>query len=845
VLTSESGDSHLPNDRDAPRGSRNLLDSVEATLRAVDAERFRVVPVLRQGDAADAAAIALRPDLAARALEALRADPAIASVEQDGQRFELLFADERVAATGAALEAAGGAGNGDSWGATAAAAGLETGDLRAGMRAIVDFCDPNATKALHVGHLRNIALGEAAASALAAAGASVVRESHIGDAGRSMGEAMAGYRRYAEPSTPQEAGLKSDHFVGELYARYVREEGTAADVAEEDAPVAHDLDERKDLAQELLSGVEQGDPEATELWRRVRGWAVAGQDETLARLGVHFDCVLYDSDRTAATAEVARLGIERGVFIREERGTVAYRTGHSEYPVMPLTRADGFPTHHLRVVAMWRDMMIEEEGTELIHLSGDEWEAHVHHVEELLGKLEPGRRVLPSRHILHGMVVAADESGELSSSKGTAQLIDTLLDELAARPEVKTVAREDRPGVGADDLVAIAVLGFCLDKPVAKGLTLPPAEELIDPEANTGWKIALAWAKAWDPANDGSPDPAPEDSDYRHIVLQSQLHRRNLAVALDGDLDLLKYVRYVRHLSDWYLEREGADPRIGRVMRAILASGLGTLGLLRERSGVWEPGSGERAAGGGALPPTAEHVLNEVDTYGPAFMRVAAALGSYDTTAEDAAATIELLGLRPGTKVVDAGCGFGRFCAALQELGMETTGIDISPAVLAEAEKRAPGPRYLLHDLTQPLPDGLGPFDVLVNVYSSFGYGATEVEDLAMLRVFHGLLKPGGRIVMQLSDLERSRFRLRTDEGVVVRETNGVIETLDVDFSTGRLHVRYELGDDVVHSRIRMYEREDLERMLAEVSFTDIRSYGDFNGAPKRPEDRLVLVARA
>jgi SAM-dependent methyltransferase len=243
--------------------------------------------------------------------------------------------------------------------------------------------------------------------------------------------------------------------------------------------------------------------------------------------------------------------------------------------------------------------------------------------------------------------------------------------------------------------------------------------------------------------------------------------------------------------------------------------------------------------------PTSERVLNEVDTYGPAYMRIAERLGGYDTTSEDAAAMIELLRLPPGTTVVDAGCGFGRYCAALQQQGMDATGIDISPAAIAEAETRCPGPRYLVADLTQPLPDGVGPFDVLVNLYSSFGYGATEAEDMEMLRAFHRLVKPGGKIVMQLSDLERSRYRLRTDEGVVVRDTNGVIETLDVDFSTGRLHVRYELDGDVVHSRIRMYEREDLVRMLEQVGFSDVASYGDFTGAPKRPEDRLVLVGIA
>ena len=111
------------------------------------------------------------------------------------------FADERIAAVGAGLEAG-------------RLTGMETDDLHAGTRAIVDFCDPNATKALHVGHLRNIALGQAISSALRAAGAHVERQSHIGDAGRSMGEAMAGYERYAAPGTPEQAGVKSDQFVG-------------------------------------------------------------------------------------------------------------------------------------------------------------------------------------------------------------------------------------------------------------------------------------------------------------------------------------------------------------------------------------------------------------------------------------------------------------------------------------------------------------------------------------------------------------------------------------------------------------------------------------------------------
>jgi len=238
-------------------------------------------------------------------------------------------------------------------------------------------------------------------------------------------------------------------------------------------------------------------------------------------------------------------------------------------------------------------------------------------------------------------------------------------------------------------------------------------------------------------------------------------------------------------------------------------------------------------------------LLNETDTYGPAYMRIAERLGRYDASEEEAPLVIELLDLAPGARVLDAGCGLGRFVAALADNGIDAVGVDISRIAIAEAQREYPGPTYVVADLMQPLPDELRGFDGLVSLSSSFGFGSTVAEDEAMLRAYHDALRPGGKMAMELSDLERSRHRLKTDEGVVERETNGVAETLDVDFSTGMLHVHYEYEGDVVDSRIRMYEADDLERMAVEAGFHDVERYGNFAGGPKRPEDRLVLVATA
>jgi SAM-dependent methyltransferase len=234
---------------------------------------------------------------------------------------------------------------------------------------------------------------------------------------------------------------------------------------------------------------------------------------------------------------------------------------------------------------------------------------------------------------------------------------------------------------------------------------------------------------------------------------------------------------------------------------------------------------------------------NERDTFGPGFMEISDRLGRYDTTEADAREAIALLGLQPGAKVLDAACGFGRFAGALRELGCNVVGVDISPAAIAEARRRCPGPEYVVGDLTQPL--RLGPFDAIVNVFSSFGYGAAVADDQRVLDGWRRMLKPGGQLLMELSDLERSQARLGGIGVTVTRETNGVTEILRCDPDTHVLHIRYELGEHELEVETRLYWADDLERMVAAAGFQDICRFGGFDGHPKQPDDRLVLVARA
>src|SRR3984885_2665543 len=205
-------------------------------------------------------------------LERAASEPWVHEIRRNADGVEVRLDRGWIEATGAALEAGGDAE------ATLA-------DLANGRRYSVQFWDANATKALHVGHLRNLAIGNALAAALSQAGAQVERRSLISDAGRSMGEAMAGVMKSGRHAQAwPDKNEKSDHFVGCCYAEYVAAgrsfNGNGDGAAAAGDSLTRELDVRNDDADELLRRVLAGDQQALELWYKTRAWVIAGQRKT-------------------------------------------------------------------------------------------------------------------------------------------------------------------------------------------------------------------------------------------------------------------------------------------------------------------------------------------------------------------------------------------------------------------------------------------------------------------------------------------------------------------------------------------------------------------------------------
>jgi arginyl-tRNA synthetase len=502
-------------------------------------------------------------------LEQLQAEPWVDSIERRDDRVNVRLDDRWIETVGATLEAGGGA-----------EAALS--DLARAQRFAVQFWDPNATKALHVGHLRNLAIGNALAAALAQAGGDVERRSLISDAGRSMGEAMAGIvksGRHAQ-SWP-DGGLKSDHFVGVCYADYVADSNgfyAGQDAEEPGDSLSRELLVRDDAADELLKRVMQGDSEALELWFKTRAWVISGQRTTLARLGIPFDRVFFESDFLEDGSRLTEAGLREGRLQRREDGVIVYLTDVQDLQEMPLVRPDGVTTQHMRAVSYWL-MAPDLDDVISLQVCGTEWVSHAVCINKLMSELKPlkpsgnGHGVHPMHDIFHGMV--SKQKRAVASSAEGALLIDDLIEalekQIGSDPQMRDVRRAHP---APERIPAQIVLGWFLPYPAVPPIDFD-AEKLLREGESLGWDLVRARACQGGRESSAGHRPA-EDPDYRFAVVQSELYRRHLRLAVER-FDVMSLALYLRHLARWYLEggRSGAVERVVHTLLDRSARGLG------------------------------------------------------------------------------------------------------------------------------------------------------------------------------------------------------------------------------------------------------------------------------
>ncbi len=190
---------------------------------------------------------------------------------------------------------------------------------------MIEYSSPNTNKPLHLGHVRNILLGNSLSRILAACGNRVVKTNIVNDRGIHICKSMLAWQKWGEGITPEKAGKKGDHLIGDFYVLF--DKHFKAEVAElmEKGMSKEEAEGASALMQEaraMLRKWENNDPEVRSLWEMMNNWVYAGFDETYERMGVGFDKIYYESSTYLQGKEKVLEGLEKGLMYRKEDGSV-------------------------------------------------------------------------------------------------------------------------------------------------------------------------------------------------------------------------------------------------------------------------------------------------------------------------------------------------------------------------------------------------------------------------------------------------------------------------------------------------------------------------------------------
>ncbi|CAI2535030.1 ubiquinone/menaquinone biosynthesis methyltransferase [Serratia ficaria] len=219
------------------------------------------------------------------------------------------------------------------------------------------------------------------------------------------------------------------------------------------------------------------------------------------------------------------------------------------------------------------------------------------------------------------------------------------------------------------------------------------------------------------------------------------------------------------------------------------------------------------------------------------FVELSEALGRYEHTVVDTIAISKIIPPQEFPLILDICCGIGRLSHALSNICYTVIGIDLSIKQLEVARRQKSKAIFQVCDMITP---PVGPFDAIVNVYTSFGYAENEAADQEVLSAWFHSLRHGGRIIMELSDMERASCVLEPDS-YTYRDKNGVKEALIV--KDKMLTVDYEFKGQNLTCKTRLYWKEELKEMLINAGFSNIQLYGSFDLTAKEPRDNLIIVA--
>jgi SAM-dependent methyltransferase len=204
-----------------------------------------------------------------------------------------------------------------------------------------------------------------------------------------------------------------------------------------------------------------------------------------------------------------------------------------------------------------------------------------------------------------------------------------------------------------------------------------------------------------------------------------------------------------------------------------------------------------------------------------------------------------------GKLALDLCCGPGRCSIALARRGFSVTGVDRTKYLLAQARRRARTARVSIEWVRADMRDFVRPgvFDLVLSMFTSFGYFDNKREDLTVLQNMFASLRPGGTCLIDVVSKEylaRVFQPARVDE---LPDGSRLVQRGEIFDDWTRIRAEWIL---IRRGRARtfafhhtVYSGQELRERMEKAGFVGVRLYGDFSGGTYGTNvERLIAVGR-
>ena len=303
-----------------------------------------------------------------------------------------------------------------------------------GENVTIDLSSPNIAKPFSVGHLRSTVIGDALSNIFRKMGYNTIKINHLGDWGKQFGLLMVAYKKWGSKEAVEA------NPIDELLQLYVR---INAEI--ENDPV---LDDEGRL---WFKKLEDGDPEATELWQWFRDESLVEFNRIYELLGVEFDSLNGEAFYNDKMDEGIKILEEKGL-LEESKGASIVNLDDVNLPPAMIKKSDGATLYITRDIATAMYRARTYNFVKSIYVVGQEQSNHFRQLKAVLKKMGFDWSD-DMTHVDFGLVTKNRQ--KLSTRKGNIILLEPTLQEAISR--AKSQIEDKNPELENKEAVAHAV----------------------------------------------------------------------------------------------------------------------------------------------------------------------------------------------------------------------------------------------------------------------------------------------------------------------------------------------------------------------------------------------------